>query len=68
MYAFDLPDNHYATYLQRLAAITGEDVLRVARRWLDTDSFAVVVAGDAGLLRVKLEQMRLGEVLLYEDA
>ncbi|HEX7120095.1 MAG TPA: pitrilysin family protein [Longimicrobiales bacterium] len=42
-----LPDDHLATYRDRVAAVTAEDVQRAAREHLHPDRAVVVVVGDA---------------------
>lgn len=49
-----LPEDHYATYLQRLAAITVEDVRAVAEVFLKPDEAVVFVVGDKEGVRRKL--------------
>lgn len=43
---YNLPDDYYATYGSRVAAVTAADVQRVAQRFLDPDRLAIVVVGD----------------------
>jgi len=68
IYAYDLPDDHYATYLDRLNALTGHEIHRIARHWLDPDRFAIVVVGDSSSVKEPLEKLGLGEVVVYDDA
>ncbi|HEV2864696.1 MAG TPA: insulinase family protein [Pyrinomonadaceae bacterium] len=49
---YDLPDTYFNTYVERVQAVTLEDVNRVANRHLQPDRMAVVVVGD----RSKIEQ------------
>jgi zinc protease len=55
-----------ADFLQRdrndMAAVTGEDVLRVARQHLRPDAMATLVVGDAGAVREPLAALGLGPV------
>lgn len=46
-----LPKDHYATYLQRLAAITVEDVRSAAETFLKPEQAVVFVVGDAETVR-----------------
>jgi len=41
-----LPDNYYQQYAGRIAAITKDDVVRVAKRYIDLDHLAIVIVGD----------------------
>jgi zinc protease len=68
LYVYDLPDDYYNTYLDRLNALTLEDIVQVARRWLVPEHFVAVVVGDAGALRPKLEQLPFSETVLYAEA
>jgi predicted Zn-dependent peptidase len=68
VYAYDLPDDHYRTYLDRLNALTGHEIHQVAQRWLDPDRFAVVVVGDSSSVKEPIEKLGLGEVVVYDDA
>lgn len=45
-YLNDLEPDHYETYLKRLDAVTADDVLNAAQRFLQTDSSNVLVVGD----------------------
>lgn len=43
----NLPPDFYKTYLQRINAVTADDVLRVARKYMNYDNTRVVVVGNA---------------------
>jgi len=43
----NLPPDFYKTYLQRINAVTADDVLRVARKYIDYDNTRIVVVGNA---------------------
>jgi zinc protease len=49
---YDLPDTYFNSYIERIQAITLEDINRVANRYLQPDRMAVVIVGD----RSKIEQ------------
>lgn len=49
-----LPKDHYATYLQRLSAVTLEDVRSAAEVFLKPEQAVVFVVGDAEAVRRKL--------------
>ncbi|HEX6861369.1 MAG TPA: pitrilysin family protein [Thermoanaerobaculia bacterium] len=60
---YGLPDDYYDTYLERLAAVTREDLLEGAREHLHPDRIAVVAVGPADELVPQLEG--IGEVTVY---
>ncbi|MFP5287599.1 MAG: M16 family metallopeptidase, partial [Thermoanaerobaculia bacterium] len=60
---YGLPDDYYDTYVDRLAAVTREDLLNGAREHLHPDRLAVVAVGPADLLVPQLEG--IGEVTVH---
>jgi zinc protease len=40
-----LPADFYRTYLQRINAVTADDVLRVAKKYMDYDNLRIVIVG-----------------------
>jgi zinc protease len=52
---FDLPDDYYTRYLERIAAITREEIQDVARRHLDPERIVVVAVGPAEVLEPQFE-------------
>ena len=65
---FELPDDYYQTYRDRLVSVTREEVREAARRRLMPDRAAVVVVGDAAQLREPLEALGVGPVQLVDPA
>jgi zinc protease len=43
---YDLPDTYFNSYVERVQAVTLDDVTRVANRYLQPDRMAVVIVGD----------------------
>ena len=41
-----LPDDYYQQYAARIAAVRREDVVRVARQYVDVDHLVIVIVGD----------------------
>jgi zinc protease len=60
---FDLPDDYYTRHLERIANVTREDVLDVARRHLDPERVAIVAVGPAEALEPQLQG--LGPVTVW---
>ena len=59
---FDLPDDYFATYRDRIAAVSADDVHRVAREAVRPEQMAVVVVGDADQIEEPLRQLGLGPI------
>jgi len=53
----DLPDNFYETYLQRINAVTADDVQRVARKYFLADKACIVVVGKGSEVVENLEKL-----------
>lgn len=58
---YDLPDDYYDTYRERVGAVTTVDALRAARAHIKPETLRMVVVGDASL-RGKLDELQFGSV------
>ncbi len=64
---YDLPEDYYATYLERLNEVTIEDVQEMAAKYLNTENAIIVVAGNQGEVADKLIPFSAtGQVELYD--
>lgn len=63
---YDLPDDWYATYRDRIAAVSAADVRRVAAEAVRPDRLAITIVGDADSVRAPLEALGLGPVHVHE--
>lgn len=62
MFVFNLPSDYYATYTDRVRAVTAADVQRVAGRYIQPDKFAVVIVGDRKSIESGLTALNLGPI------
>ncbi len=62
---YDLPEDFYATYLQRLNAITVDDVNDAAKKFLKPENMHITAVGNAGEIEEKMAQF--GEVKYYNN-
>jgi zinc protease len=62
---YDLPDDYFDTYRERILAVTPADVQRVARAHLRPERFALVVVGDARAIAPPLEALGAGPVEVH---
>ena len=62
---YGLPSDYWDTYTQKIAAITPDDVQRVAKKYLDLGRLQVVAVGDAGKIADVLKQY--GPVEIYDS-
>lgn len=61
----DLPKDFYTTYLQKINAVTAEDVQRVANKYFKTENSRVIVVGKGSEVLENLE--KTGIPILYFD-
>ncbi|HEY0005383.1 MAG TPA: pitrilysin family protein [Pyrinomonadaceae bacterium] len=59
---YDMPADYWDTYPQRVAAITAEDVQRVAQKYIDLQHLQIVAVGDASKARDVLSKYGTVEV------
>ncbi len=62
IFVYGLPENYYATFTDRIRAITPADVQRVAEKYIQPDKFAIVVIGDRKTIEPKIAALKLGTV------
>lgn len=64
---YDLGDDYYRTYRDRVLGVTREDVARAARRHIRPGELCTVVVGDAGAVAQQLEKLDVGPVQVHEE-
>ena len=65
---YDLPADHYATYLKRLDTVSIEGVQAAAKRLLRPDNTTVLVVGDKAQVANKLAPLSYSRTVVYYDA
>jgi zinc protease len=55
-----LPDDYFNTYVSRILSVTKEDVLRVARKYLDPEKVDIIVVGDRAQIEKGINELNLG--------
>ncbi|HEY7055057.1 MAG TPA: hypothetical protein VH458_00965, partial [Vicinamibacterales bacterium] len=68
LYVYGLPDDFYATYRDRVRAVTPADVKRVADKYIVPDKLTVVVIGDRKTIEAGMRALNLGPVSVVETA
>lgn len=61
---YGLPEDFFARYDQRVAALSAADVAGAIQRWIHPDRLAIVVVGPAARVRAGLERLGTVEVVL----
>ena len=65
---FQLPQNYYETYLERLEAVTAEDVMAMAQKYLHPDAAYLLVVGNKGEVADKLSAFDADGQIEFYDA
>ncbi len=64
---FNLPSDYYRTYLEKIAAVTSEDIREMANKYLKPDNAVVVAVGDIAKIKELLKRFFPdNEVLEYD--
>ena len=61
---YGLPADYWDTYPQQVAAVTANDVVRVAKKYINPENAQIVVVGDASKIRSIME--KYGPVTMYD--
>lgn len=61
---YNLPEDYYSTYLEKLSAVTAADVLEMAKKYIKPENAWVVVVGKGSEVAAKLE--RFGPVSYFD--
>jgi zinc protease len=59
---YHLPDDYFSRYVSSINAVTGSDVQRVARTYVQPDKLAVVVVGDRKIIEPGIRALNLGPI------
>ena len=60
---YGLPHDFFGTFMTRIKAVDGEDVARVARKYLDLDHLLIVVVADRAKVESSLRKLPVGKNL-----
>ena len=58
-----LPDDYYQRYAKSIGAVTKEDVVRVAKQYLDLDHLAIVIVGDRATIEEPLKKTGIAPIV-----
>lgn len=66
VFVYNLPADYYATYTDRIRAVTPADVQRTAERYIQPDKFAIVIVGDRKVIEPGIKALNLGPIQTIE--
>ncbi len=68
VFIYGLPQDYFATYTDRVRAVTVADAQRAAEKYVQPDKFAVVVVGDRKAIEAGIQALNLGPIKVIEVA
>jgi zinc protease len=61
-----LPDSYYRQYVARISAVKKEDVVRVARQYIDMEHLTIVIVGDRASIEAPLRATGIAPIALTD--
>jgi predicted Zn-dependent peptidase len=61
-----LPDDYYQQYAKKIAAVSKDDVVRVARQYVTVDKLAIVIVGDRASIEGPLTATGIAPIVHYD--
>ena len=62
----NLPDDYYQQYTKRIAAVTRDDVQRVAKQYVTVDKLDIVIVGDRKVIEGPLKATGIAPIVYYD--
>lgn len=61
-----LPDDYFQTYAKNVSAVTKEDLLRVAKKYIDLNHLAIVIVGDRSVVEGPLKATGIAPITMID--
>jgi predicted Zn-dependent peptidase len=62
----DLPEDYYQNFTKQVNAVTKDDVLRVARKYLDPDHMTILIVGDRAKIEGPLAATKIAPIVYLD--
>ncbi len=62
-----LPDDYYNQFVAKVSAVTREDVVRVAKQYIDLDHLVILVVGDRASIEEPIRARKIAPVVLLDS-
>jgi zinc protease len=66
LWVYGLPDDYYQQYGKAVAAVTKDDVVRVARQYIDLSHLAIVIVGDRATIEAPLKATGIAPIVVLD--
>jgi zinc protease len=66
IYTEDLPESYYQEYASKINAVTSDDLVRVAKKYIDLNNINIVIVGDRAVIEEPLRRTTIAPVVLLD--
>jgi zinc protease len=66
IYVQDLPESFYKEYSAKVGAVTADDLVRVAKKYIDLDHLDIVIVGDRATIEEPLRKTGIAPVVVLD--
>jgi zinc protease len=66
IYTQGLPDDYYQVFTRSVNAVTRDDVVRVAQKYIDPDRLAIVIVGDRAKIEAPLAATKIAPIVILD--
>jgi zinc protease len=66
IYTQDLPESYYRDYAAHVNAVTRDDLVRVAKRYIDVDHMDLVIVGDRATIEAPLRATGIAPITVLD--
>jgi predicted Zn-dependent peptidase len=63
IYTQGLPEDYYQQFIRSVNAVTKDDVIRVAQKYIDPDHLALVIVGDRAKIEAPLVAAKIAPII-----
>ena len=67
LYLQDLPADYYQNYAKAVNAVTKDDVLRVAKKYVDLEHLNIVIVGDRKSIEEPLKKTGIAPIVILDS-
>lgn len=66
LYTQGLPQDYYQTYAARVNAVTKDDLVRVAKKYIDLDHLNIIIVGDRAVIEEPLRKTGIAPIVVLD--
>ena len=66
LFTLNLPDSYYQEFAAKVNAVTGDDLVRVAKKYIDMNRLAITIVGDRAAIEEPLRKTGIAPIVLLD--